>query len=142
MPIAKNFEAVENSFANEDLSKPCPENLVHCYPKNKQLGPSHSLLSLVLLVLCLFATEHTDITGNVQSVFHKPPPSAVPRKGAIQKLFPNTPAESENQMVAHKRVELIQGDPPGNEVLRSHDLPNKTTWDATLGPSRELLAMH
>ena len=145
MPKEKNFEAAENALANEGLSKLCPGNFVHCYPKNKQLGPSHSLLSLVFLVLCLFVTEHTDINGNVQSVFDKPPSSALQvsqEEEPPKSYIPNTPAESANQMETSKRVELNQGDPPAKEMLRFHDLPDKTTnLLATLGPSRELHAL-
>ena len=122
IPQGKNLRAEENAFVNDAHIKPCPENLVHRYTKNKQLRPSHSVLSLVLLVLCLFATEHTDINGKVQSVFHKPPSSAVhvsQKEEPSKSYLRNTPAESENQMETSKRVELNRGDPPEKEVLRS-----------------------
>ena len=128
--------------------KPSPENLIHRYPKNKELGLSQSLLPLVLIGLYLFATTHTDINGNVKSVIQKPQSSFVQVSQEAEwhkRYVADTPAITDFHMKFDKRVEPNQEEPPGTKVLRFHYLPQKNINlnsqkpSTTFGPSREHL---
>ena len=145
IPQGKNLRAEESAFVNDVHIKPFPENLIHRYPKNKELGLNQSLLALVLIVLYLFATAHTDINGNVKSFIQKPQSSSiqVSQEGEWHKRYvTDSPAKTDFQMEFDKRIEPNQEEPPGSEVLRFHDLPQKTSNHlqplSTFGPSREL----
>ena len=145
IPQGKNLRAEENAFISDAHIKPSPENLIHRYTKNKDLGLSQSLLSLVLIVLYLLATAHMDVNGNVKSVIQKPQSSSaqVSQEGEWHKRYvTDTPAKKDVQIEFDKRIEPNQEEPPGSEVLRFHDLPQKTSNHLqplpTFGPSREL----
>ena len=145
IPQEKNLRAEENAFVNDAHIKPSPENLIHRCPKSKDLGLSQKLLSLVLIVLYLLATTHMDVNGNVKFVIQKPQSSSaqVSQEGEWYKRYvPDTPAKTDFQMEFDKRIEPNQEEPPGTEVLRFHDLPQKTSNHLqpllTFGPSREL----
>ena len=72
-----DLKAEEIAFVNDAHMKPSSGNLVRRYSKNKELGLNQSLLTLVLIVLSLFATTHTDINGNVKSFIQKPQSSSI-----------------------------------------------------------------
>ena len=146
IPQGKNLRAEENAFISDAHIKPSPENLIHRYTKNKELGLNQSLLTLVLIVLYLFATAQTDVNGNVKSFIQKPQSSSiqVSQEGEWHKCYiTDTPAKKDCQMEFDKRIEPNQEEPPGSEVLRFHDLPQKTSNHLkplpTFGPSREHL---
>ena len=141
----KDLKAEEIAFVSDAHMKPSSGNLVRRYSKNKELGLTQSLLTLVLIVLYLFATAHTDINDKVNSAIQKPQSSSdqVFQEGECPKRYvTDTPAEPDFQMEFDKRIEPNQEEPPGTEVLRFHDLPQKTSNHLqplpTFGPSREL----
>ena len=145
IPQGEDLKAEENDFVNDAHMKPSSGNLVRRYSKNKELGLTQSLLTLVLIVLYLFATAHTDINDKVNSAIQKPQSSSaqVFQEGECPKRYvTDTPAEPDFQMELDKRIEPNQEEPPGTEVLRFHDLPQKTSNHLqplpTFGPSREL----